>query len=86
MLTLQKLPAGKRRDLTKKHLITKMVGSQIQANMDMPSFQIGILSRVIIKAPFEVSEQILEAFPDDVVDYLFKEYSDWTGDSKKKVD
>lgn len=58
----------------------------MQGSVDMPSFQLGLLSKVIIKAPFEINEQTLEGFPDDVIDYIIREYSEWTGDSKKKVD
>lgn len=85
-LTLQKLPSGSRRDLAKKHLNTKIVGTQIQGTMDPASFQIGLLSKVIIKAPFEISENMLESFPENVIDYIYNEYSEWTGDSKKKAD
>jgi len=85
-ITLQKLKSGSRRDLAKKHLSTKIVGSQVQGTMDPSSFQLGLLSKVIIKAPFEISETMLASFPENVIDYIYNEYSEWTGDSKKKVD
>ena len=85
-ITLQKLTSGQRRDLAKKHLNTKIVGSQMQGSIDTASFQIGLLSKVIIKAPFEVNETMIANFPENVLDYIYSEYDSWTGDSKKKVD
>ncbi len=86
MLTLQKLASGLRRDLAKQHLNTKIVGQQVQGTIDPASFQIGLLNKVIIKAPFDITEQMIASFPDDVIDYIYAQYSEWTGDSKKKVD
>ncbi len=86
IITLQKLTSGQRRDLAKLHLNTKIVGQQIQGNMDAASYQIGLLSKVIIKAPFEINEIMIASFPENVLDYIYNEYSEWTGDSKKKLD
>ena len=86
IIIMQKLQSGVRRDLSKKHLNTKIVGQQIQGNMDPASYQIGLLSKVIIKAPFEINETMIASFPDDVIDYIYDQYSKWTGDSKKKHD
>lgn len=86
VIKLQKCTSGARRDLAKKHLNTKIVGQQVQGNMDSASFQIGLLSKVIIKAPFEINETMIASFPDDVIDYIYNEYSQWTGDLKKKAD
>ena len=86
IITLQKLASGERRDLAKKYLNTKLVGSQMQGNMDAASYQIGLLSKVIIKAPFPINELMIASFPDDVLDYIYRLYADWTGDLKKKLD
>jgi len=83
-IVMQKLSSGSRRDISKAHLSTKIVGQQLQANADVMSFQIGILSKVIKEAPFEVSEAMIASFPDDVIDYLYQEYAEWASDSKKK--
>lgn len=85
-ITLQKLTSGRRRDLAKQHLNTKIVGQQVQGNMDAASYQIGLLSNVIIKAPFEINETMIASFPENVLDYIYKEYDEWSGDSKKKAD
>lgn len=85
-IILQKLTSGKRRDLAKQHLNTKIVGQQIQGNMDAASYQIGLLVNIIIKAPFEINEAMIASFPENVLDYIYNEYSEWTGDSKKKAD
>ena len=86
MITLQKLQAGKRRDLSKTYLQTKIVGQQIQGNMDAAGYQLGLLCKIIIKAPFEISEKMIASFPEEVTDYIYNEYKLWTSDSKKKVD
>ena len=84
-ITLQKLSSGVRRDLAKKHLNVKIVGQQVQGNMDPAGFQIGILSKVIIKAPFPINEEMIASFPDGALDYIYELYNEWTGDSKKKT-
>ena len=83
-ITLQKLPAGARRDIAKIHFQTKVVGNQMQSTPDVASFQIAILSRIIIEAPFPTHEKTIASFPDNVVDYLYNEYDNWANDSKKK--
>lgn len=83
-ITLQKIASGSRRDLAKQHMSTKILGQQVQGTVDPAGFQIGMLVKIIIKAPFEISEKMIASFPDDVVDYIYKAYADWTGDSKKK--
>ncbi|MHA1737927.1 MAG: hypothetical protein ACTSWD_05020 [Candidatus Heimdallarchaeota archaeon] len=85
-ITLQQLPSGIRRDLAKKHLNAKIIGQQVQGNIDPASFQIGLLSKVIIKASFPISEQMIASFPDGVNDYIYSQYKNWTGDVKKKQD
>lgn len=83
-ITMQKLASGVRRDLANRHSTNKIVGQQMQGSVDGPGFQISVLSKVIIKAPFDITEKMIESFPDEVVDYLYKQYSDWADDSKKK--
>lgn len=85
-ITMQKLQAGKRMELTRKYLSTKLVGQQMAGNMDAAGFQIGLLCAVIIKAPFEITEKMISSFPDNVTDYLYEEYAEWVGDPKKKAD
>jgi len=84
MITLQRLQAGKRVELSRKYLSTKLVGTQLAGSMDAAGFQIGILCNVIVKAPFEITEKMLGSFPEEVTDYIYNEYSEWVGDSKKK--
>ena len=86
MITLQKLTSGKRRDLAKKYLNTKIVGQQLQGSMDSAGYQIGLIRNIIIKAPFDISEEMIASFPDNVLDYIYEQYCEWTGDSKKKLD
>jgi len=86
IITLQQLQAGKRRELTRKYLQTKIIGQQMTGSMDAAGFQLGLLREVIIKAPFDITEKIISSFPEEVTDYIYNEYAEWTGDAKKKVD
>lgn len=86
MIVLQKVNTGTRIDISKKYLQTKFVGNQVQGNVDAMGYQIAILSKAIIKAPFEVSEAILKQFPENVTDYLYKNYENAFGDLSKKKD
>ena len=85
-ITIQKISAGKRRDVTKQHFKGNIVGQQVQGNVDALGFQISMLAKVIIKAPFPINENILSKFPDDVIDYLYGQYDDWTKKDIKKKD
>jgi len=84
MITLQKLQAGKRVELSRKYLNTKLVGSQLSGTMDAAGFQIGLLCQIIVKAPFEITEKMLGSLPEEVTDYIYNEYSEWSGEEKKK--
>lgn len=81
-IVLQKLTAGKRRDIAKKHFQTKMVGTQVQGQPDGPGMQIAMLSCIIKSAPFDTSEEGISNLPDEVTDYIYNEYESWS--SKKK--
>lgn len=85
-ITLQQISSGDRRELAKKYLSSKVVGQQMQGSMDAAGYQIGLLSKVIIKAPFPISEPMIASFPDKVLDYLYSQYVEFTGDPKKKLD
>lgn len=85
-IVLQKISAGQRREVTKKHFKGNIVGQQVQGSIDALGFQISILAKVIIKAPFEVSEDMLSKFSDDVLDYLYNQYDKWARKDIKKKD
>jgi len=83
MVKLQKLTAGRRRIALKKHLTSNIRGSQVNSNIEDPvGIQITLLSHIIVDAPFDHTEAGLANLPEEVVDYLFDEYEEWT---KKKV-
>jgi hypothetical protein len=82
-LTMQKLPAGEKQSLVVKSASTKIIGNQVQGNIDAVGYQIGLLSRVIIKAPFPTDEATIRTLPDQVVEYLFEEYESWASVKKK---
>lgn len=83
-IEMKKLTAGERRDLLKANASVKLVGTQTNGTVDSVGYMIGLLSRVIVKAPFEVSEKTISSLPEEVLDYLFEEYQTATA-SKKKV-
>lgn len=83
-VTMKKISAGKRRDITKKCLKTSIVGNQMQGNMDALGFELSLLSLAIIKAPFPTDEKSLEKLPEEVVDYLYTKYQEFADSSKKK--
>ena len=85
-IVMQKISAGKRREVTQKHFKGNIVGQQIQGSMDALGFQISILAKVIVKAPFEISEDMLSKFSDDVIDYLYNQYDTWARKDIKKKD
>lgn len=85
-IVMQKISAGKRREVTKKHFKGNIVGQQVQGSMDALGFQISILAKVIIKAPFVASEEMLSNFSDDVIDYLYNQYDEWSKQDTKKKD
>lgn len=83
VITLQKISAGARRELVKASANTKIVGTQVQGNMDAVGYQIGLLSKAIIKAPFPTDEKTISKLPTEVLDYVFEQYESWTGNKKK---
>lgn len=85
-IVLQKISAGQRRDVTKKHFKGNITGQQVQGSVDALGFQISILAVVIIKAPFAINEDMLSKFSDEVIDYLYRQYKDWVEQDLKKKD
>lgn len=83
-IVFQKVSAGRRRILTNKHLKTSIVGSQMQGNVDMMGFQMEILKEAIKEAPFPITDEAIASLPDNVLDYLFKLYSNWADSGTKK--
>lgn len=83
-VVMQKIPSGKRRDVLKSSLKTRIVGQQMQADIDAGSYQIALLSVAIIEAPFDFTEKGIEKLADEVIDYLWKAYSEEFGQTEKK--
>lgn len=82
---MKKISAGERREVSKRCVKTSLVGSQITGNIDPMEYQMALLSKVIVEAPFPVTIEFISSLPDEVVDYLFTEYNK-IGDSSKKKD
>lgn len=74
IIKLQQVSAGKRRELSKKYLQTKIQGKELVGSVDSLGFEIGILSKSIIEAPFTPTVEILSKFPDSILDYLYSQY------------
>ena len=82
-IKFQKINAGQRRDLVKSAANTKIVGQQVQGNIDAVGYQIGMLSKAIIEAPFPTDEKSIAKLPAEILDYLFTEYNSWAEPKKK---
>jgi len=82
-ITMRKLPIGEKQGLIKSSAQTKIVGTQVTGNIDSVGYQIGLLSKVIIKAPFPTDEPNIRLLDENVVDYLFTEYENWSSPKKK---
>lgn len=82
VVKIQKLSSGKRRDIMKRFVSTQFKGQSLSGNVEAMGMQLAILAEAILEAPFPTKESDLEKLPDEVVDYLYSEYSEW---DKKKL-
>ena len=82
-IQMKKLTAGDKRDLIKTNANVKLVGTQTNGTVDSIGYMIGLLSKVIVKAPFDVDEKSISKFPDEILEYLFNEYTELTNTKKK---
>ena len=83
IIKMKKLTAGERRDLVKSNSNVKLVGTQTSGTVDSVGYIIGLLSRVIVEAPFPTDEKTISSFPEEVLEYLYDEYSSATSSKKK---
>jgi len=82
-IVMRKLPIGDKQGLIRASAQTKLVGQQVTGNIDSVGYQIGMLSKVIVKAPFPTDEPGIRQLDEKVVDYLFAEYEAWASPKKK---
>ena len=83
MIKFRKLTAGDRRNILKKHIATSIRGTQVNSQIeDVLGIQIMQLTKIIVEAPFDFTEKGLSELPEEIIDYLYSEYEEWT---KKKV-
>lgn len=82
-IKMKKLTAGEKQILVKKNASVKIVGTQTNGTLDSIGYMIGLLTKVIVEAPFPTTEQVISSLPDDVTEYLFEEYSSHTENKKK---
>ena len=83
LVKMNKITSGKRREVIKKYIKTGVSNQKVSAEvLDPMGVATGILSEVIFEAPFDTTESGLGKLPEDVVDYLYSQYEDW---SKKKL-
>lgn len=83
MLKMQELPSEERGKIVDVIASTKIVGTQTQATIQTGTYQIKILAKVIVEAPFPIDEATIGSFPGHVLDYLYEEYSSWAQPKKK---
>lgn len=82
-LKMKWLTAGEKRDIVKANAKIKLVGTQTNGLIDSIGYMISLLSKVIVDAPFNVTESSLSSFPDNILEYLFEEYAANTNVKKK---
>lgn len=83
VVKMTKISSGERREIMKRHIKTNITNDGNKGEItDIMGIQIATLNKVIIEAPFKTDEKSLMELPDEVIDYLYSQYSDWT---KKKT-
>jgi len=84
MVTICKLNTGIRNKIKAECTKTTILGGQPQIRIDDSEIQEKILSKAIIKAPFETKMEDIKKLPADVTDYLFDAYNEFAEPSEKK--
>ena len=84
MVTICKLNTGIRNKIKSECTKTTILGGQPQIKIDESEIQEKILSKAIVKAPFETGVDDIKKLPAEVTDYLFDEYNDFAEPSEKK--
>ena len=84
MITIRKLNTGVRNKIKSECSKTTILGGQPQVKIDESEIQEKILSKAIIKAPFEYSVEDIKRLPAEVTDYLFDEYNEFAEPTEKK--
>lgn len=84
LITIRKLNTGIRNKIRSECSKTTILGGQPQVKVDETEIQEKILAKAIIKAPFEISVEVIKSLPADVSDYLFEEYTQFAEPLQKK--
>ncbi len=84
MITIRKLNTGIRNRIKSECTKTTILGGQPQIKIDESEIQEKILSKAIVKAPFEIGVEDIKKLPSDVTDYLFDTYNEFAEPSEKK--
>ena len=84
MITIRKLNTGIRNKIKSECTKTTILGGQPQVKIDESEIHEKILSKAIIKAPFETGVEDIKKLPAEVTDYLFDEYNEFAEPSEKK--
>lgn len=84
MITIRKLNTGIRNKIKSECTKTTILGGQPQVKIDESEIQEKILSKAIVKAPFETGIEDIKKLPAEVTDYLFDEYNEFAEPSEKK--
>ncbi len=84
MVIIRKLNTGVRNRIKSECTKTTILGGQPQVKIDESEIQEKILSKAILKAPFETGVEDIKKLPAEVTDYLFDEYNEFAEPSEKK--
>jgi len=85
-VVIRKLSTGVRNKIRSDCSQTKVVGGQVNVNINDAELQEKILFACIVEAPFEKTLAVIKELPADVSDYLFEEYNLFAEPSDKKKD
>lgn len=85
-ITIKKLTTGERNKIRQKCVNTTIKAGQPSGDVNSEELQERILSKVIVDAPFDTSQKGIQQLPDNVADYLWRQYTKFGEPSKKKVE
>ncbi len=84
LVVVRKLSTGVRNKIKSECTKTTIVAGQPVVKVDDSEIQEKILSKAIIKAPFEITVDVIKSLPSEVSDYLSAEYNEFAEPTEKK--
>ena len=85
-VVMKKLSSGESGKIRSMHVKTKYLGGQTSMTVNEDDLKNGLLAAVIISAPFSHDLQGINDLPDDVNNYLFLKWSNFSNPTDEKKD